>query len=134
MTVPLLLFLQQAAAQASPQSATAGVFGELLRVLAVLALISAGAFWGLRWLARRGALGPLPGAGTGAVQLRVLARVPLEARKALYLVQVGERTLLLATGEGGPPSLLVELEREVVAGTQRGPSPTDESSGGAAHG
>ena len=111
MTPLLLLWLQQAAhaAPASPASPTAGVFSELLRVLVVLALVSALAFWGLRWLARRGGFGSQLPAGEHGPQLKVLARVPLEPRKALYLVQAGERTLLLGTGEGGPPSLLVDL-------------------------
>jgi flagellar biogenesis protein FliO len=98
---------------------TGGVFAELLRVLVVLALISAGAFWGLRWLARRGALGPRFPAAEGGLQLKVLARVPLAPRQALYLVQVGERRLLLGTGESGPPCLLVDLglnDRGAVSG------------------
>lgn len=108
---PLLPLLQQAA-HAATASPTSGVFAELLRVLVALAVVSAAAFWGLRWLARRGGFGPLASAAGDAPQLKVLARVPLEPRKALYLVQVGERTLLLGTGEGGPPSLLIELEPE----------------------
>jgi len=116
---PLLVWLQQAALQpaapVSPASPVTGVFGELLRVLVVLALISAAAFWALRWAARRGGLGAgLPAADAG-LSLRVLARLPLEPRKALYLVRVGERTLLLGTGEGGPPSLLVDLGRAGAA-------------------
>jgi flagellar biogenesis protein FliO len=115
---PLLVWLQQAALQppsaAAPASPVTGVFGELLRVLVVLALISAAAFWALRWVARRGGFGAVPPADAG-VSLRVLARLPLEPRKALYLVRVGERTLLLGTGEGGPPSLLIDLGRAGAA-------------------
>jgi hypothetical protein len=110
---PLLVLLQQAALQhaahAPPSSPVAGVFGELLRVLVVLALISAAAFWALRWIARRGGLGAGLPAVDGGLPLRVLARVALEPRKALYLVRAGERTLLLATGEAGPPSLLIDF-------------------------
>ena len=98
--------LLQAAASATPAS---GYLLELLRVLFMLALVCAAAFFALRWLARRGALGSaLPGLDP-SLQVRVLARVTLEQRKALYLVQVGERRLLLGTGEGSAPSLLLEL-------------------------
>jgi flagellar biogenesis protein FliO len=100
-----LLPLQQAA-HATPAS---GYFLELLRVLFMLALVCAAAFFALRWLARRGALGSAVPGLDPSLQVRVLARVALEPRKALYLVQVGERRLLLGTGEAGAPSLLLEL-------------------------
>jgi flagellar biogenesis protein FliO len=119
MLTPLLVWLQQAAVQhaapAPPSSPMTGVMGELLRVLVVLALVSAAAFWALRWVARRGGLGAtVPGADPG-LSLRVLARMPLEPRKALYLVRIGERTLLLGTGETGPPSLLIDFGRDAQA-------------------
>jgi flagellar biogenesis protein FliO len=131
---PLLVLLQHAALQhaahAPSPSPMAGVFGELLRVLVVLALVSAGAFWALRWIARRGGLGAGLPAVDGGLQLRVLARVALEPRKALYLVRAGERTLLLATGEAGPPSLLIDFgpapERPAADGAQP-PAATGDS-------
>ncbi|HMI92321.1 MAG TPA: flagellar biosynthetic protein FliO, partial [Polyangiales bacterium] len=77
--------------------------------------ISAAAFWALRWVARRGGFGAALPAADAGLSLRVLARLALEPRKALYLVRVGERTLLLGTGEGGPPSLLIDLGRADAA-------------------
>jgi flagellar biosynthetic protein FliO len=63
------------------------------------------AWFVLRWGARRG----LGGVGRRG-SIRVLERVPLDARRSLVLVQVGKRTLLLGTGDGAAPSVLRELD------------------------
>jgi flagellar biogenesis protein FliO len=106
VVTPLLLLLQQAA-YAPP--ASGGYLLELLRMLFALALVCGAAFFALRWLARRGAIGgAVPGLDP-KLQVRVLSRVMLEPRKALYVVQVGERRLLLGSGDGGAPTLLLEL-------------------------
>jgi flagellar biogenesis protein FliO len=80
---------------------------ELLRTLLVLLALCVAAFFGLRFLARRG-YGVAGSGKTGAVQ--VLQRLPLEPRKSLYVVRAGGRVLLIGTGEQGPPALIAELE------------------------
>ena len=114
---PALLLLQ-----AAPPAADA-YLADFLRTLLALAGVCALSFFVLRWLARRGGLGRLAQGGHG---ITVLARVPLEARKSLYVVRAGRRLLLLGTGEAGPPALLAELEPDaadpVVGAT---PAPPD---------
>ena len=46
--------------------------------------------------------------------LRVLASLPLDGRRGLYVVEVAGRCLLLGTGEGAP-SLVAELDPARVA-------------------
>ena len=41
--------------------------------------------------------------------LRVIGRASLSARQSVYLVKVGDRTLIVGAGAQGPPSLLGEL-------------------------
>ena len=41
--------------------------------------------------------------------LRVIGRASLTARQSVYLVRVGDRTLIVGAGHQGPPSLLGEL-------------------------
>jgi flagellar protein FliO/FliZ len=65
-------------------------FSLLLTLLAFLVVIVA-AWLGTRWLVRR-LYGP-GAAGQGRV--KVLERIPLEPRRTLYLVQAGEKRLLL---------------------------------------
>lgn len=75
----------------------------LLQTLFALAAVCILAWVVLRWSARRGL-------GVGRGRVRVLERVPLDGRRALYLVEIGERVLLVGAGEGGAPSLLTELD------------------------
>ena len=58
-------------------------------------------FGARRWLSPRGASGGLD----------VVARVPLEPRRSLYVVEVAGKTLLVGTSEMGL-SVLSELDRE----------------------
>jgi flagellar biosynthetic protein FliO len=51
-------------------------------------------------------LGPTRTIGNG---MRVVSRLPLDARHSLYIVEVGGRQLLLGAGDG--VTLLKELER-----------------------
>lgn len=62
----------------------------LLAFLAVILL----AWLGARWLLRR-----LYGPGAGGGRVRVLERVPLEPRRTLYLVEAGEKLLLVGVTE-----------------------------------
>ena len=95
-----------------------GLGWELLRTLLALGLVSAAAFVGLRWLAGRGLLGAQP-METGP-ELRVLRRLTLGPRSRVYLVAVGERTLVLGVGDGGAPRLIADLgERAAKTGAER---------------
>jgi flagellar protein FliO/FliZ len=62
----------------------------LLAFLAVILL----AWLGARWLLRR-----LYGPGAGGGRVRVVERVPLEPRRTLYLVEAGEKLLLVGVTE-----------------------------------
>jgi flagellar biogenesis protein FliO len=84
---------------------------DLLRTLLALGAVCALIWFSLRFLARRGLIAPAQARGAS---LRVLARLQLEPRKSLYLVRAGKRLLLLATGDGGAPRLLTELDESVL--------------------
>lgn len=81
-----------------------GYGASLLQAVVALLVVSLLAFVVLRWSARRG-LGIAPGG-----RIRVLERVPLDGRRALFVVRAGSKVLLLAAGEGGAPSLVAELD------------------------
>ncbi|MCS6799187.1 MAG: flagellar biosynthetic protein FliO [Myxococcota bacterium] len=88
-----------------PPSLPGGYGLALLQSLLALAAICILAWVVLRWSAQR----RLFGAGAAA-RIRVLERVFLDGRRVLYLVRVGDRTLLLGAGESGPPAVLATLE------------------------
>jgi flagellar protein FliO/FliZ len=72
-------------------------------------------FGARRWFAARGAQGGLD----------VVARVPLEPRRSLYVVEVAGKTLLVGTSEMGL-SVLSELDREAFR-AERADQPTTRS-------
>lgn len=104
MVVSALLAGQAAAA---PASAPVGEgYGELLwmsigllAAIGVIAVVAVRLFGGGRMLRR----------GSGGGLLEVIARQPLEPRRSLYVVRVGERRLLVGTSELGV-TMLTELE------------------------
>lgn len=104
MVVSALLAGQAAAA---PASAPVGEgYGELLwmsigllAAIGVIAVVAVRLFGGGRTLRR----------GSGGGLLEVIARQPLEPRRSLYVVRVGERRLLVGTSELGV-TMLTELE------------------------
>jgi flagellar biogenesis protein FliO len=98
------LLLQQAA----PSLAQGSFALDLLRTLVALVAVCLLVFVSLRFLARRGIGGFAFGASAGIV--RVLQRVPLEPRRALYVVAAGKRVLLIGSGESGAPRLIAELD------------------------
>ncbi len=57
----------------------------------------------------------LPIASTGSTSLRVVSRTSLSPRHAVYLVQAGDRVLVVGTGPQGPPALLGELDDDELA-------------------
>ena len=54
---------------------------------------------------------PSPESGT----LRVVGRVALSPKQAVYLLKAGDRILILGTGGQGPPALLGEMPAEAAA-------------------
>lgn len=88
--------------------ATGSGYGELLvGSLVVLGLVCVVAWVVVRFGLRR-MWAPRPGG-----VLDVLARVPLEPRRSLYVVEVGGKTLLVGTSEMGL-NVLSELDRDAV--------------------
>jgi flagellar biosynthetic protein FliO len=79
-----------------------GLGGSLALSLLSLAMVCLSAYVVLRWLSRRGV-----GRSDGPV--RVLARCPLEPKRAVYLVQAGGRCFLVGVGDG-PMAMLAELD------------------------
>jgi flagellar biosynthetic protein FliO len=95
------------------QSSAAAELGLLaLETVAVLALIAVAAWAFVRFVAPR-----LRGA-RGKARLRVLERLPLEPRRALYVVEVDGRPLLIGVAEGAV-TLLKELEPRAPAEVTR---------------
>lgn len=91
--------------QTEPADLPGGYGVALLQTLLALAAVSILAWVVLRWASRRGfALGSLGG------RVRVLERVPLDARRALYLVRVGNRVLLVGAGDNAAPAVLAEID------------------------
>jgi len=82
--------------------ALAGYLWDFTR--SVLALLGAGA---LVWLLLRAL--QQRGFGRSDGPVRVVQRVALEPRKALYVVRAGERTLLIGCADGAAPALIMEL-------------------------
>jgi flagellar biosynthetic protein FliO len=78
-----------------------GLGGSLAVSLVSLGVVCLLAYVALRFLSRRGV-----GRPNGPIQ--VLARCPLEPRRALYVVQTAGRSFLIGVGDG-PMTMLAEL-------------------------
>ena len=100
--------LALAPAQAVPEAPT-GYGWLLLRALLALAAVCLLAYVVLRFLSRR-----VYGAAAGGGLMRVVARLPLEPRRSLYLVEVAGRYLLVGLGENGAPTTLAEIDAATV--------------------
>ncbi|HVY41320.1 MAG TPA: flagellar biosynthetic protein FliO [Polyangia bacterium] len=76
-----------------------------------LSVVSLGVVCLVAW----GALRVLAGRGVGKVggAVKVLARCPLEPRRAVYVIEAGGRCLLVGVGDG-PMTVLAELDAETV--------------------
>jgi flagellar biogenesis protein FliO len=92
-----------------PANAGASYGDLLVTSLVVLAVVCVAAFVVVRVVARLLATGR----ARGAALLDVVARVPLEPRRALYVVEVANKTLLVGTSEMGL-SVLSELDGDIV--------------------
>jgi flagellar biosynthetic protein FliO len=80
----------------------------LLQTLIVLAVVCVLAWLVLRFGVRR----LYSGGGHGP--LRVLARLPLEPRRTLYIVDAAGKTFFVGMSDGGPVTLLAELDPAAV--------------------
>jgi flagellar biogenesis protein FliO len=74
----------------------------------------------LAWLVLRFGVKRLYGTGAGAGPggngpLRVLARLSLEPRRTVYIVDAAGKTLLVGASEAGPLTVLAELDERAVA-------------------
>ena len=91
--------------QASESTRHATSYGaSLVQAVAMLMGVCVLAWLVLRFASQRG-LGHGPGQ-----RVKVLERVALDARRMIYVVQIGERVLVLGGGEGASPTLLAELK------------------------
>jgi flagellar protein FliO/FliZ len=100
--------LALAQAQTVPE-APSGYGWLLLRSLLALAAVCLLVYVVLRFLSRR-----VPGTATGTPLMRIVARLPLEPRRSLYLVEVAGRYLLVGLGENGSPATLAEIDAATV--------------------
>jgi flagellar protein FliO/FliZ len=119
--VPTLLSvaIAMAPAQAVPE-APSGYGWLLLRALLALAAVCLLAYVVLKFLGKR-----VYGAAAGGGLMRVVARLPLEPRRSLYLVEVAGRYLLVGLGENGAPTTLAEIDAATVtASAPAAPSPS----------
>src|SRR6187551_1537457 len=91
-------------------AAAGASYGDLLVTsLLVLGAVCIAAFVAVRVFGRLLATGR----ARGSHLLDVVARVPLEPRRSLYVVEVADKTLLVGTSEMGL-SVLSELDRDEV--------------------
>ncbi|MBX3250937.1 MAG: flagellar biosynthetic protein FliO [Myxococcales bacterium] len=101
----LPIFLQASSSPPLPSGYGAALLQTLVSLVAVCLL----AWLLLRWGARKGL-----GVGGRGGRIRVIERVALDARRSLYLVEVGGKVLLVGTGDAASPSLLTELDPEAI--------------------
>ncbi len=98
------------AAQAASDVAAVPSYGaSLLQTLAALVAVCV-----LAYVVLRHGLARAYGAGRGGGAMRIVERLPLDARRSLVLVAVGERLYLVGTGDGAAPSLLGEVPKDAV--------------------
>lgn len=98
--------------QSRPEAQLPGGYGAaLLQTLLALLAVCILAWVVLRWASRKGL-----GIGRGK-RIRVLEKMPLDARRALHLVEVGGRVLLVGTGDAAAPTLLTEIDPQSLPET-----------------
>ena len=101
------------APEAAAQAATSGAsYGGMLVTTVVLLIVVCAVAWVVVRLLRRG----LEGRPVGEGVVTVMARVPLEPRRSLYVVRVGGKTLVLGASEGGL-GLVTELDPDALPTT-----------------
>lgn len=82
-----------------------GMLWPVARALLALVGVCVLAWVSLTWLSRRGLIGTPPG-----TRLQLIERMALSPRRQLYLVRADSRVFLLAAADGGPVSVIAELE------------------------
>jgi flagellar biogenesis protein FliO len=114
LTGLLLATLQQELAPSPPPEAAGGYGLFLFETLFILVGVCV-----LAWLVLRFGVKRLYGGGAAAASangaLRVLARLPLEPRRTVYIVDAAGKTLLVGASEAGPLTVLAELDERAVA-------------------
>jgi flagellar protein FliO/FliZ len=106
----LLARLALAAAEPPPAAPASGYGAFLVETLLIL-----GAVCLLIWIVVRFGLRRLYGGEPPGGLLKVVARLPLEPRRTLYVVSAAGKTLLVGAAESGPLAVLAELDGEKVA-------------------
>ncbi|AKF08752.1 flagellar biosynthetic protein FliO [Sandaracinus amylolyticus] len=90
------------------QAELPGGYGvALLQSLLALAAVCVLAWVVLRWASQRGL-----GTFARGTRVKVIERVPLDARRTLWLVKVGGKVLLIGAGDGASPTTLTELRED----------------------
>lgn len=102
-----MLALIQLSALDAPNGYVEIIWWDYLKLLLVLGLMVAAAWAFLRFFGPR-----VSGMGSVSGPIRVLARYPLEPRKTLYVVRVGEETVLVGTSDNS-----IELLKTLPAGS-----------------
>ena len=92
-----------------------GFGGSLAISLVSLGLVCVIAYVTLKFLARRGV-------GRPNGPIKIMARCPLEPRRALYVVETAGRCFLIGVGDG-PMTMLAELGADEVRASL--PAPTE---------
>jgi flagellar biogenesis protein FliO len=107
--------VQDATASPPPLPAEAGGYGLFLfETLLILVGVCVLAWLVLRFGVRR-LYGAAGAAGAAGDPLRVVARLPLEPRRTVYIVEAAGKTLLVGASEAGPLTVLAELDERAVA-------------------
>jgi flagellar biogenesis protein FliO len=109
MTGLLLASLQQ---EITPPPDTGGYGLFLFETLLILVGVCVVAWLVLRFGVKR--LYASSGTG-GNGPLRVLARLPLEPRRTVYILEAAGKHLLVGASEAGPLTVLAELDERAVA-------------------
>lgn len=76
----------------------------LLQTLLALAAVCILAWVVLRWASQKGL-----GIGATGKHVKVLERLPLDARRTLWVLKIADRILLIGAGDHGSPSTLAEI-------------------------
>jgi flagellar biogenesis protein FliO len=67
------------------------------------------------------------GIGRARGPIRLVGQLPLDARRAIYLVRVGEQVLVVGVGEGGGFTKLGEMSASALALPEPGAEPAGAS-------